>query len=421
MKKSKGHTKIVKARTALVLNHPFFASLALRLTVREDSACETAWTDGRVFGYNPSYINILPSDKLRGLTAHTVMHAACNHHTRRNDRDPDLWNRACDYAINPILLEAGLTLPDGFLFDERYKGKSADAVYESLVAQKSDHQEKKDNPNQVKEEKTRTELEEEASAANAEPGKGEKENQPLDEPVNATGDPGKSGEIRDIPPDAGQEDGNETDWDEALIQAATNARGMGKLPAGLDRFIRKRVNSKLCWQALLSRFIENAARSDYSWVTPNRRYIHQGFYLPSLKNNELTDIVIAVDTSGSIQAAETDQFAAELSAIMENFPATLHLIYCDRAVTGYHRLERADLPVTIRPRGGGGTDFRPAFDLMEKEDIKPACFIYLTDLECKNFPKTPAYPVLWVKTGKGAIQPPFGEILALNEANHNES
>ncbi len=414
MKKPNVHTKIVKARTALVLNHPFFASLALRLTVREDLACETAWTDGRIFAYNPNYINILSSDKLLGLAAHTVMHAACNHHSRRNDRDPDLWNRACDYAINPILLEAGLTLPDGFLFDEQYRGKSADAVYESLVAQKSDHQKKKNAPDQAKDDNTHTDLEEEATTAKANPEKEEKKNQTSDQPVNATGDPGKSGEIRDMPQDAAQEDGNETDWEEALIQAATNARGMGKLPAGLDIFIRKRVNPKLCWQELLSRFIENAARSDYSWVTPNRRYVHQGLYLPSLKNSELTNIVIAVDTSGSIQATETDQFAAELSAIMENFPATLHLIYCDRAVTGYHRLERADLPVTIRPKGGGGTDFRPAFDLMEKQNIHPACFIYLTDLECKTFPTPPpTYPVLWVKTGGGTIQPPFGDILAL--------
>ncbi|MCP4114581.1 MAG: hypothetical protein GY737_04125 [Desulfobacteraceae bacterium] len=416
MKNPKAHTKILKARTALVLNHPFFASLALRLTVKEDPSCETAWTDGRVFAYNPDYVNILPSDKLLGLAAHTVMHPACNHHTRRNDRDPDLWNRACDYAINPILLEAGLTLPDGFLFDEQYKGKSADAVYESLVAQKSDNQEKKDAPDQEKDDKTDTDLEEEEEApVKAKPGKEEKDSQASDDSDDATGDPGKSGEIRDMtPPDADQSDDHETDWDEALIQAATNARGMGKLPAGLDLFIQERVNPKLCWQELLSRFIETSARSDYSWVTPNRRYVHQGLYLPSLRNNELADIVIAVDTSGSIQATETDQFAAELSAIMENNPATIHLIYCDMAVTGYQRLERADLPVTIRPKGGGGTDFRPAFDLMAKQNIDPACFIYLTDLECKTFPKAPAYPVLWVRTGEGSVQPPFGEVITLN-------
>ncbi len=412
----KAHTRILKARTALVLNHPFFASLALRLTVKEDPSCDTAWTDGHVFAYNPDYVNILPPDKLLGLTAHTVMHPACNHHTRRSNRNPDLWNRACDYAINPILLDAGLTLPDGFLFDAQYKGKSADAVYESLVAQQSDNQEKKEDQDQERDDRTDTDLGDEGEApAQAPPGKEEKEVRASDDPDDGTGDPGKSGEIRDMPsPDARENDDHETDWDEALIQAATNARSMGRLPGGLDRFIQERVNPRLCWQELLSRFIENTARSDYSWITPNRRHVHQGLYLPSLRNSELADIAIAVDTSGSIRPSETDQFAAELSAIMENFPATLHLIYCDMAVTGYQRLERADLPVAIRPKGGGGTDFRPAFDHVKQQGIDPACMIYLTDLECNSFPQTPAYPVLWVKTGEGTILPPFGEVITLN-------
>jgi len=416
MKNPRAHTKILKAKTALVLNHPFFASLALRLTVKEDPSCETAWTDGRVFAYNPDYISILPSDKLLGLAAHTVMHPACNHHKRRNNRDQELWNRACDYAINPILLDAGLTLPDGFLFNEQYRGKSADAVYDLLAAEKSDNQEKKNAPDQDSNDKTDTDLkEEEEAAARGKTGDDESESQPSDDSDDTTGDPGKSGEIRDMaPPLAGESDDQQTDWDEAFIQAATNARGMGNLPAGLDRFIQKRINPKLCWQELLSRFIENSARSDYSWVTPNRRYVHQGLYLPSLKNSELTNMVVAVDTSGSIQSTEIDQFAAELSSIMENFPATLHLIYCDRAVTDYHCLERSDLPMTIRPRGGGGTDFRPAFDHMEKLNIDPACFIYLTDLACRTFPKAPAYPVLWVKTGQGTIKPPFGDVITLN-------
>ena len=99
---------------------------------------------------------------------------------------------------------------------------------------------------------------------------------------------------------------------------------------------------------------------------------------------------------------------------MENFPATLHLIYCDTTVTDYHCVEKSDLPVTIHPKGGGGTDFRPAFNHIEKKNIHPACFIYLTDLECKTFPREPSYPVLWVKTGQGTIQPPFGDVITLN-------
>ena len=81
--------KIARARTALVLKHPFFATLALRLEPREDINCETAWTDGTVMAYNPDYVDQLPLDELCGLCAHIVMPPVCGHHVRRNGRVVD--------------------------------------------------------------------------------------------------------------------------------------------------------------------------------------------------------------------------------------------------------------------------------------------------------------------------------------------
>ena len=133
-------TRLLKARADMVVNHPFFACLAMRLTLKEDRSCQTAWTDGKTFGYNPDYINILPRDKLLGLSAHTVMHPACGHHLRRENRDPGTWNKACDYVINPILIDAGLVLPDGFLWDEAHAGKTAEQVYRVLKEGKADDQ-----------------------------------------------------------------------------------------------------------------------------------------------------------------------------------------------------------------------------------------------------------------------------------------
>ncbi|MBL4902077.1 MAG: hypothetical protein JKY62_05445 [Desulfocapsa sp.] len=128
MQNHNAYKSVIRARTSLLLNHPFFASLALRLTVQEDTSCQTAWTDGNVFAYNPDYINILSQAKLEGLAAHLVMHPACNHHKRRQSREPKMWNRACDYAINGILLDAGFTLPDAYLYLEEYRGRSAESV-----------------------------------------------------------------------------------------------------------------------------------------------------------------------------------------------------------------------------------------------------------------------------------------------------
>jgi hypothetical protein len=125
-------------------------------------------------------------------------------------------------------------------------------------------------------------------------------------------------------------------------------------------------------------------------------------------------VAVVVDTSGSIRPEELDRFAAEVSAILELFPSRLHLIYADMAVTGYHVLESRDFWFAVRPAGGGGTDFRPAFVFLDQRFVTPACLLYLTDMECRLFPeKPPGYPVLWVNTGTGETVPPFGEVIRL--------
>ena len=121
--------KIVRARAGLLLEHPFFGSLCLRMVPREDRRCATAWTDGRTLAYNPGYVAGLSDDQVAGLMAHTVMHPACQHHTRRNGRDSALWNIACDHAINWILLDAGIELPPKYLDNPAYHGLTADEIY----------------------------------------------------------------------------------------------------------------------------------------------------------------------------------------------------------------------------------------------------------------------------------------------------
>ncbi len=410
----KAFNKIRKARTALILEHPFFASLALRLKVQEDFSCHTAWTDGSVFAYNPHYVNMLSTEKLEGMTAHIVMHPACNHHIRRNNRDQKTWNRACDYVINGILLDAGFTLPDGYLFREEYQDRSAEAVYDLLdVEEDKEELENEETVVDENEDNSGETLEQDEQEKGAEPDDkpDDKEQGPQDE-----SDPGMSGEVRDGEGNGGfgEDNGEETEWDDAVIQAAINAKGIGKLPAALERMLNEKLEPELDWRELLNRFIEKNARSDYSWITPNKRYLHKNIYLPSLRNCELDHVVIGVDTSGSISDRELHQFEAEISEIFNQYPATIHLLYCDNRMQKVVELDRCDLPIKIEPQGGGGTDYRPVFQYLEDHDITPSCLIYLTDLECKSYPPyEPHYPVLWVKSGQGKIMPPFGEIINL--------
>ncbi len=398
------YRSLQRARTSLLLKHPFFATLALRLPLREDRSCHSAWTDGTCLAYNPEYINALSQEKLLGLTAHLVMHPACRHHLRRGDRDFKRWNAACDHAINWILEDAGFTLPDCLKPQREFREMSAEAIYIALGGEEGEESAQEEEPDST-ESNTKSEEQEEQEQEESEQGDSEDES-------------GLPGEVRDSPSlelETEQEGEEEELWEEALLSAASQAREMGKLPDNIARLIEKRLYPQLPWAELLARFIERSARSDYTWMMPNRRYLHQRLYFPALLANELQQIVVAVDTSGSIVQQELDHFAAEISAIMEQFPSRLHLLYCDAAIQGYQQFERADLPISITPKGGGGTDFRPVFEKVESEGIDVTCLIYLTDMECLQYPaEIPSYPVLWVQTGAKQAEPPFGELIRMH-------
>lgn len=124
--------RIQKARTALLLDHPFFGSLLYRLKGRESFAIKTMATDGVSLLWNPEFVETLTAATLAGTLAHEVMHPALHHHLRRSRRDPKRWNIACDYAINPLLIDAGLSLPEGVLIENRFRGMSAEQIYNLL-------------------------------------------------------------------------------------------------------------------------------------------------------------------------------------------------------------------------------------------------------------------------------------------------
>lgn len=427
--------KLLKARTALVLDHPFFGSLCLRMTPEEDSTCRTAWTDGRTLAYNPAYVDSLEPDALCGLLAHTVMHPACQHHTRRKGRDHDLWNMACDHAINWLLLDAGLNLPVGYLDNPAYHGLNADEIYAALASAESgdgpgELGESGDGPEQgdAAPEQAGSSHGEEGSGdeVSGSGGQGEQDGGPDSgddgEAENSkdpgmSGDPGGSGEVRDADNEdgsgspRGQEKADE-EWRMALAEAAQQARDMGKLPGGLERLVKSVLSPRLDWRELLDRFIRDRARNDYAWTPPSRRHLHMGLYFPSLAQEALPEVVLALDTSGSVTAHDLEQFAAELSAILEQYDTTLRILYCDREIMGEQTVRREDLPLSLKACGGGGTDFRPVFRHVEETGMAPACLVYLTDMVSTCFPENiPPYPVLWARIGGGGRIPPFGNVI----------
>jgi len=345
--------RMVQARTALLLDQPFFGVLALHLELVEDPTCQTAWTDGKRLGFSPAFVDKQTQDQLVGLTAHEVLHPACGHNWRRDAREARKWNAAADYAINPILTEAGFALPDGGLNDPQYAGKSSEWIFDRL-------------------------------------------------PDGTDGGDG----CRDAEGDGP----SEADWQQAKEQAINSAAAQGKLPESLRRLIGDATKAKVDWRSLLRRYIQDVCKSDYSWRRPNRRYIGSGLYLPVLHAETVGRIAVAVDTSGSVDDVLLAQFAGEIQAICaEVQPAAVEVIYCDAAVNHTDTYERGETP-DITPHGGGGTAFAPVFEHVDAQDEQPIVVVYLTDL-CGSFPDVaPDYPVIWCVTG-GATGAPFGDVV----------
>ena len=397
--------RIQKARTTLLLDHPFFGTLLFRLIGKASRSVATMATDGVSLFYNPEFVETLNAAELAGVLAHEVMHPALQHHTRRGDRNRTRWNMACDYAINPILLDAGLTLPKDVLIDNRFRGMSAERIYNLI-----EEDEKAGGSNGQSESET-----ENGSGGSED---GSLQNDPCGAEPSAPSTPGGVGQVLDAPaPEEG--DGPSTaeqdrEWQIAGEQAETVAKVAGKLPGGAVRALKASQAAKVDWRELLRRAWSDTIPSDYSWTRPNRRHVWSGLYLPGVISEGVGEIVIAVDCSGSVSPRQLGLFEAEIRSILVGQrPRLVHVLYFDAAVQKVETYE-AGQPVSLSPVGGGGTDFRPCFEWLREQGIVPQTLVFLTDL-CGTFlNEAPRYPVIWASTEDRRA--PFGTVVRMEAA-----
>jgi predicted metal-dependent peptidase len=300
----KAATVISAARSRLVLSKDassaFFAALALRLDAAPAWDVPTLATDGERLLFNPEYALSLSEREVVGVVSHEVLHCALGHHARRGMRDPLRWNIACDLAVNPVLLGAGFDLPRGRLLPGEGEfigwptGLSAEEYYARLP----------DNGGQSADESRDSDS---ANGSTGDDGDG----------ASPGDDPGGCGSVR-VAGDGSpaQQQASEARWQVAVAQAArmAEARGKGDLPSGLARAVEEILWPIVRWREILREFLTRAARNDYRWNRPNRRFVGRRSYLPSMTGDSLGEVVVAVDTSGSIGQEELDRPAA-LSAV----------------------------------------------------------------------------------------------------------
>jgi|TARA_R110002012_G_scaffold85805_1_gene213806 predicted metal-dependent peptidase len=352
--------KIEASRARALMDYPFFGTILCPLPLKESKDITTLATDGKSIFYNEEYLEDLEPDVVMGCLLHEVLHPAFFHISRRGSRDHKLWNIACDYAINPILINEGVRLPEGALYEEKYNGWEADKIYEDLIEQGIDAGDF-------------VLLGEESF------------------------DIGGTGMFEDSSTSTSERNEMENEWKSRLVGAAEAVKFRGSVPSDLKSLIDSFLSPSVLWSDKLKEYAKDAVRKKYSFLRPMKKYIDQDIYLgSSIKKKGIRTMVAAMDSSGSAYHM-APQYGAELTEIMTECDVDeMHVLWIDTKVHKVQTFTKESLPIVLEVEGCGGTAFEPAFDWVEEHNIDPSLLIYFTDM-MGSFPSyEPNYPVIWV-------------------------
>ncbi|MCW9012378.1 MAG: VWA-like domain-containing protein [Gammaproteobacteria bacterium] len=423
--------KLATARTKLILEKPFLGALVLRLPMvrAKDDWCDTTFSNGKKLYYNEHYIDALSPEQTQFALAHEALHCALSHFARRQNRVKHRWDMACDFAINPMLINDGLTPPVDALYLREYADMTAEEIYPCL----------EDNDND-QERELEQELNPDSDNDEGEGGSGDQHDQKEGQEQKQKGDKGQGeedGGAREDNSDTGDGDGKgqrppdeegegEPDpltpqeieslslqWQQRMASAAQQAIQAGKLGGSMARMVDHLLQPKLPWRMLLARYMTMVARDDYTYSRPSSRRGDPVIY-PSLRSSQL-NIVIALDISGSISDKEIGEFISEIDAIKSQLRARITLLACDSKLAEggpwmYESWEEFVMPEKFH--GGGGTSFKPVIEWADEQDQAPDLIVYFTDAQGEFPEQEPAFPVIWLVKGKTPV--PWGQRVQLN-------
>lgn len=374
--------RVSKARMTVASFCRFFGHLILKCTpvvAKPEHNVPTAAVapDGTTY-YNAHFVATLSDAELCGLVIHETLHPALLCWKRQGKRDAivvgpsgepfSLWNLAHDLSFNPEIEElAGKCMCDGRIklpkdaaIDQKYKGKSAEQIYADLLDKV------KKNPPQE-------------GGGGGSPGK----RSPWG---SLTGVPGMNGQGvgDDLRPDLSTTDVGkkaakgdklsqqkmDNDWRVSVVAAAIaheKKHGRGHLPAGFQKLVDGLQENKVDWRDVLSQWIgEKGVNIDFTYRRPSRRSESIGVYTPSYQKYGIDDVIVLWDTSGSMNGREK-AILSEVRAICEDLGLVLRVICIDTVIHSDTRDVKEALDLIPHIKGGGGSDFCPAFTLLEEE------------------------------------------------------
>ena len=400
LEKRRYATRVYMARLRVLCDYGFYGILLTHMKFSIDEGCDTAYTDGERIAFSPKFLDDISDSELDFVLMHEILHVALQHCFRTGDRQNDVFNIACDIVVNSnIKLSKGgddkhITLrnydtamhltPDG----SEGSGFTAEQVYEMLI----DHCKRNDlavNPDAGFDEHDKWNKKKGGAGGSA-----------------GTGDDGYLSDL----------------WAQRTLDAARAARemdasnGRGTVPAGVDRIIGELTNPTVDWRTVLSDFVSEEI-TDYSFFPPDRRFSDSDFFLPDLneKEDRAEDILFMVDTSSSMSGKMIAEVYSEIKGAIDQFGGGLTgwLGFFDATAYEAKPFDSVNDLLSIRPRGGGGTDFGAVFDYVRARmsEPAPAAIVILTDGYCPFPPESEAMgiPVLWI-INNSRITPPWGKL-----------
>jgi len=432
--------RLMKARSRLGSRAPGYAAIIFGLPFVETHRTQTMATDGKCIYFNRTFVQNSTDDELLAVLFHEGLHVSLGHHLRRGNIDPRLWNMAADYAINIIVQQARLSLPNGALLDQKYRGLTAEQIARLLKQKQPDQPEQPQPPQGGDDGEGEgqggsgagddTDDDQDQDDGQGQGGDDADDGED-DAPSGAPDDFDQPGEIWDAVDDDGDRLGGddlakeeETLRRDIIVAAmAEKAAGSGSITLD-DGVVEAAKAPTVDWAEAMADFLNRAYAGEPTLIKPALRHLWSGNYFPSMQGVGGGDLVIAIDTSGSVSQKEAEQFASEIDSIRETIkPDRTCVIYCDTHIQKGRDGQSYDVfdsyeDIEVRAIKGGGTRFDPPFHLVDQEGLEPHAFIYFTDGACHVEERTAdvvTYPVLWATTGKDPdfLGEEFGEVVKL--------
>lgn len=378
---------ITKSMLKLRILRPFYSAVFESMNKKE-SDIPTMGVDANTVYYNKEYIENLEFSEFMFIVLHEIGHIALQHVARRENRDRNLWNIACDlYVNNALLQEYGLRINEvnencGVDIKPKKEGLYCTSVDldKDCVESIFNEFDKQAKDNGYYAGKLATFKYIGSNLTNSFKNKGYttfKITTHMDE-MNLV----YSDLIEDGSEQSSKLQKSNKIISDALVRISMQSNLAGTDGGLLKRLVENLIKSEVDWKKLLRKYLIQATSSDTSFNNPDKRMYYQKM-IYSGQSSDYKDSVdglkVCIDTSGSINSDDLSAFFYQVKALSNKFNINAELIYWDAVIQSQGKFESYKQFNRIACSGQGGTQPKVLFDYFDKKKLKPAVVVIFTD------------------------------------------